>query len=89
MSRIDKRVRLQVLERDGYKCRYCGVELSAALGPEQEDGTCKVLGVWPELDHVIPRAKGGSSKADNLVASCGPCNRSKWFSDPNEWGGRK
>ena len=29
------------------------------------------------VDHVIPRSKGGSSSWDNIVASCGPCNRRK------------
>jgi 5-methylcytosine-specific restriction endonuclease McrA len=29
------------------------------------------------LDHVIPRTRGGTNNADNLVASCWPCNSSK------------
>jgi 5-methylcytosine-specific restriction endonuclease McrA len=29
------------------------------------------------VDHVIPRSKGGLSNWENIVASCGPCNRRK------------
>ncbi|MHB8492553.1 MAG: HNH endonuclease [Solirubrobacteraceae bacterium] len=29
------------------------------------------------VDHVIPRSKGGPSSWENIVASCGPCNRRK------------
>lgn len=28
-------------------------------------------------DHLIPKIKGGSNRKDNLVLSCGPCNRDK------------
>ena len=30
-----------------------------------------------EIDHVIPRAKGGSEHVDNLQLLCGACNRAK------------
>lgn len=29
------------------------------------------------LDHVLPRAAGGSNAADNLATMCEPCNRLK------------
>jgi 5-methylcytosine-specific restriction endonuclease McrA len=29
------------------------------------------------IDHVIPRAKGGTSNWDNIVTCCAPCNRRK------------
>ena len=40
---------------------------------------CQYCGTASSLtvDHVIPRSKGGSSGWDNIVASCGPCNRRK------------
>ena len=30
-----------------------------------------------EIDHVIPRCRGGSSDLDNLAIACRHCNRSK------------
>lgn len=56
-------LRFKVLERDGFRCRYCG--------KSQEDGA-KV-----EVDHVIPRSKGGRDTMDNLVTACFDCNRGK------------
>ena len=55
-----------------------------------------ILDEWPEcaycgrkhpttLDHVVPRAKGGSQDRKNLIGACGACNLEKsdmpWF----EW----
>ncbi len=55
-----------------------------------------ILDEWPEcaycgrkhpttLDHVIPRARGGSQERRNLIGACGACNLEKsdmpWF----EW----
>ena len=40
------------------------------------------------LDHVIPRSKGGTDSAENLVAACQPCNSSKRDRDLTEWKGR-
>lgn len=30
-----------------------------------------------EVDHVIPKSKGGTSKLENLVLACRQCNRMK------------
>lgn len=79
MSRpVPKHVKQAVLERDGHKCAYCGTSLHYTLEPFDADpGTFLVKGTIPEVDHVIPRSRGGCNKADNLVASCGPCNYQK------------
>lgn len=50
-------------ERDGNWCRYCGVEFGN--------------GIDPTIDHVIPRALGGSNALINLALACEPCNRKK------------
>lgn len=41
--------------------------------------SCQYCAATGELtiDHVIPRAKGGESTWDNVVACCAPCNRRK------------
>lgn len=52
------RIRLRVLERDGWKCAYCGAPARS-------------------VDHVIPRARGGTHDLGNLVAACRSCNSRK------------
>lgn len=38
---------------------------------------CGAAGVPLNLDHVIPRARGGSNRPSNLVPACIPCNEEK------------
>lgn len=38
------------------------------------------------VDHVIPRSKGGSHTWDNVVAACKPCNSRKENRSPSEAG---
>ena len=55
-----RRVRLLVLQRDGYRCRINGPK-------------CETVG--NEADHIIPIADGGRRlDMNNLRASCKPCN---------------
>lgn len=47
----------------------------------QRDGhLCRRCGSgrFPEVDHVIPLAKGGSNDPSNLQVLCRSCNRRKW-----------
>lgn len=60
--RSTSRLRLQILARDGFTCRYCG-----AKAPRVE----------LHVDHVIAVADGGGSEADNLVTACRDCNQGK------------
>ena len=39
-----------------------------------------------EIDHIVPKSRGGSNMAENLAVACAPCNRSKWAKTPREWG---
>lgn len=57
--------------RDDYTCQYCG-----------EIGSDRSL----TIDHVIPKSRNGSSKWDNLVASCKRCNTVKGNRTPEEAG---
>ena len=57
-----KLTRNNIFERDAYTCQYCGEKL------ERKD---------LNIDHVIPRAKGGRTTWENVVASCVPCNTRK------------
>ncbi len=59
---VSPRLRLAILERDGYRCVYCGkTSADARL----------------EIDHVLAVARGGTSEGTNLVAACEDCNRAK------------
>lgn len=47
---------------------------------EKFDGTCVYCGVRDvpfNLDHVVPRARGGSNRVSNLAFACVPCNQAK------------
>jgi hypothetical protein len=55
-------VRIRALKRDKYKCTYCGVS-----GNEAE----------LEVDHIIPKSKGGSHHIANLTTACRKCNQKK------------
>lgn len=63
--------RKNVFERDRYRCQYCGE-------------------VFPEsklnLDHVIPRDRGGRTSWENLVTSCIECNSRKGNRLPHQAG---
>jgi hypothetical protein len=58
-------IRFAVLQRDGFRCRYCG------------QGTQSNPPVELEVDHIVPVAAGGNNDLGNLVASCVSCNRGK------------
>ena len=57
------KLRFKVLERDGFRCTYCGAI------PDD--------GVTLEVDHVIPRASGGTNVVSNLITACNLCNLGK------------
>lgn len=60
-----------VFQRDGYVCQYCRKRF------ESRD---------LNLDHVIPRDKGGGTNWDNVVCSCIRCNTKKANKLPKEAG---
>lgn len=53
-----------ILERDAFRCVYCGRS-------SVEDG------VTLHVDHVVPRISGGADVAGNMVTACKECNLSK------------
>ncbi len=57
--------RFQVLERDGFRCQYCG------LSPR----TNKKIVL--HVDHINPKDNGGDDDLDNLVTACNYCNIGK------------
>lgn len=45
----------------------------------RDEFSCQYCGSTGDMtfDHVVPRARGGRTTWQNVVASCGPCNRRK------------
>lgn len=86
---ISAGLKRQLLERDGYICRFCGMRLMHQI-------TCKRLetsfpeatrvslpnwerhaligGMVANYDHVLPWSKGGETSLENMVITCPPCN---------------
>lgn len=58
---------LKILERDDYRCRYCGLDGRASFENS----------LMMTVDFVVPRARKGKKSPDNLVACCKPCNAIK------------
>lgn len=63
--------RLNIYARDGSTCQYCGRRFSRSE---------------LNLDHVIPRSRGGRTTWENIVCSCIPCNLKKGGNTPEEAG---
>lgn len=77
---LPKPRRLKILERDGWKCVYCGQPLTYDLIPSPYGDGAYVSPKgyqYPTMDHVHPRSQGGKHGMDNVVAACGKCNSRK------------
>ena len=48
--------------------------------------SCKRTGVPLQMEHLIPRARGGSDRVSNLVLACEPCNLKKGTQTASEFG---
>lgn len=66
---VSKRLRWEILRRDGYRCRYCG----------KTSADERI-----EVDHVIPKALGGTDHPTNLTAACHTCNKGKNSTAPDD-----
>jgi 5-methylcytosine-specific restriction endonuclease McrA len=63
--------RRNVMLRDSFQCQYCG-----------RQPTVREL----DIDHVLPRSRGGEDSWVNLVTACLGCNRKKGHRTPVEAG---
>jgi 5-methylcytosine-specific restriction endonuclease McrA len=69
-----------VLQRDGYRCVYCGVRAGEVRGGQvltKQDFT---------IDHLIPRSRGGRNTWGNTACACPACNNRKGNRTPHEAG---
>src|SRR5712692_11448894 len=54
----------RILERDRYRCQYCGLDGMANFENS----------LFLSVDFVLPRARKGTKNPDNLMAACRACN---------------
>lgn len=59
---ITKKLRFEILKRDGFRCRYCGKAAAASS---------------LHVDHITPQSDGGSDAPANLATACAECNIAK------------
>lgn len=84
-----KEHRLDIIARDGYNCRFCGIpviprEVRDALsnaypeaklwGSRNGDQHAALQCLWLQFDHIVPHCRGGENTPDNVVVTCAPCN---------------
>ncbi|MEM6788906.1 MAG: HNH endonuclease [Myxococcota bacterium] len=63
--------RRNIMLRDGFTCQYC-----------DKRGSMSQF----DIDHVLPRSRGGADTWTNLVTACKSCNRRKGRRTPSEAG---
>ena len=61
--------RRNLMFRDAHQCQYCG-----------KRPALREL----NIDHVVPRSRGGVDSWENLVTACRPCNLRKGWRTPEE-----
>jgi hypothetical protein len=81
--------RRQLIARDGYHCRFCGipvipVEVRKTLtatypdvlpwGRTNASQHAAFQVMWMQFDHVVPHARGGNNSIENVVIACAGCN---------------
>lgn len=62
-SMLPRWLRFEILKRDAFCCTYCGAR------PKD--------GVRLQVDHIKPKAEGGTDDPKNLTTSCEDCNGGK------------
>jgi len=67
---VSDSLRFQVLKDSNGRCALCGI--SAKERPL-------------DVDHIIPRSRGGNNELSNLQALCSKCNRSKGNKDDTDF----
>ena len=73
--------RARIFKRHSGLCAYCGQPNGVARPPHVTK-----LDATLTLDHVVPKAHGGSDSERNLVAACRRCNNIKNDRTPDEAG---
>ncbi|OGY07146.1 MAG: hypothetical protein A3D24_04880 [Candidatus Blackburnbacteria bacterium RIFCSPHIGHO2_02_FULL_39_13] len=62
---ISLNIRLKVLNRDKFRCVFCGKSPATDIGTQLH------------IDHIVPFSKGGGNNLENLQTLCFECNLGK------------
>jgi hypothetical protein len=65
MNTIATWLRDMVVRRAGNRCEYCQLPAQLQVGGF-------------EVDHILPRSRGGLTEVANLALACPHCNARKW-----------
>jgi 5-methylcytosine-specific restriction endonuclease McrA len=65
MSTLSNPIRDEVVRRAGNRCEYCQLPAQLQIGGFQ-------------VDHIVPRSRGGQTAVANLAWACPHCNARKW-----------
>lgn len=61
-----------LLELGGNRCAWCGFDLTKP-------------NARPVRDLIVPKIKGGPTRLENEVASCGSCNQKRGSTSPSQY----
>lgn len=61
-----------LLEMGDHGCAWCGYDLTKS-------------NARPTRDHIVPKIKGGPTRLENEVASCGACNARRGHDSPSQF----
>lgn len=79
------RSRLLAYQSQGGRCHYCGVQMwlrsMDELNPRPSSRT-QAAKLKCTAEHLIPRAEGGTDRAENIVAACLHCNLTRHRMQP-------
>lgn len=74
-GRAWQRIRERILARDAYLCQEC-----------KRGGKLTAVGKSGHVDHVTPKARGGTDDDTNLQTLCQPCHSEKTAKEDGGFG---
>lgn len=92
-TKVSGGTRRSVVQRDGFRCRYCGLPVIPASirqklsseypyavgwGSSNASQHAAFQALWLQYDHVLPLSAGGLNDPSNVVVACAACNFMKW-----------
>jgi hypothetical protein len=90
LARMPTRLERQhIHQRDGYTCRFCGMQVvrpeirdrirkeypnALRWGRKESEQHAAFQAMWAQYDHVVPHAHGGTNDLANVILACAACN---------------